>query len=81
MYGDMAEGSTRNARGCLIVALVLLVLMMVPVVVFWLFVRSFEVDDVEVSSGTVLEVDLGAVFGDGPAAVDLGPFVTTTSLE
>ncbi|MEE2778122.1 MAG: S49 family peptidase [Acidobacteriota bacterium] len=70
----MDEGTSRNARSCLIVAAILVLLMMVPVVFFWVLLRSFEADEIEISGGTILEVDLGAVVGDGPFPVDLGPF-------
>ncbi|MDX1385151.1 MAG: S49 family peptidase, partial [Thermoanaerobaculia bacterium] len=73
----MADASSKNARTCLIVAAVLLVLMMVPVVLFWLFVRSLEVDEVKIAGGSILEIDFADVFGDGPTSVDLGPFLTT----
>jgi protease IV len=64
---------SRNAASCLIVLAVLLVLLLVPVSLFWYFVRSLEGERVSVTSGSVLELDLGTVTGDGPAGIDFGP--------
>jgi protease-4 len=67
----------RNVAGCLFVVAVLLLLLMVPIALFWFFVRSFQDGGrVAVSSGTVLEVDLSAVTGEGPSGLALGPLFT-----
>src|SRR4029078_7383918 len=68
----MAQPKSRSA-GCVIAAAVLLVLLLAPVALFWYFVRSLEGGHpVSVESGSVLELDLGAVSGEGPSAIDLG---------
>ena len=69
----MAEPKSRNAASCLIVAVVLIVLLLAPVALFWFFVRSLEGERVSVESGSILELDLSAVTGEGPAGIDLGP--------
>ncbi|HVR29868.1 MAG TPA: signal peptide peptidase SppA [Thermoanaerobaculia bacterium] len=77
----MAEPKTRNATGCLIVILVLVLLLLVPVALFWFFVRSLEGQRVKVASGSVLEVDLGAVAGEGPSGLRLGPLFGPPTLS
>jgi protease-4 len=69
----MAEAKSKNATSCLIVLAVLIVLFMVPVALFWFFVRSLEGERVTVGSGTVLELDLAGVAGEGPSRIDFGP--------
>jgi protease-4 len=69
----MAEPKSRNAASCLIVIAVLLVLFMVPVALFWFFVRNLEGQRVSVTKGTVLELDLSGITSEGPSAIDLGP--------
>ena len=70
----MAEPKTRNAASCLIVVAVLFVLLLVPVGLFWFFVRSLEGEQVSVTRGTVLELDLSGVASEGPSGIDFGPF-------
>ncbi len=53
--------------------MVLVILFLAPVALFWFFVRSLDGEPVSVESGSVLELDLAAVTGEGPAGVDLGP--------
>ena len=77
----MAETKSRNTAGCLIVIAVLLLLLMAPIALFWLFLRSLEGEPVSVSSGTVLEVDLSAVSGEGPGGLQLGPWFGPSSLS
>jgi protease-4 len=68
----MAQLKSRSA-GCVIAAAVLLVLLLAPITLFWFFVRSLEGGHpVSVASGSVLELDLGAVSGEGPSGIDLG---------
>jgi protease-4 len=70
----MAEAKSRNLTSCLIVAVVLVILFLAPIALFWFFVRSLEGEPVRVEKGSVLELDLATVTGEGPAGVDLGPF-------
>ncbi len=69
----MAEAKSRNVTSCLIVLVVLVILFMAPVALFWFLVRNFEGKPVSVASGSVLELDLAGVTGEGPAGVDFGP--------
>jgi protease-4 len=77
----MVEQKPRNTAGCLIVVAVLVVLLLVPILLFWLLVRSLDGGPVSVASGTVLEVDLAAVAGEGPGALDLGPLFGPQTLS
>jgi len=78
----MAEPKSRNAASCLIVLVVLLLLLIVPVAIFWFFVRSMQGGArPSVASGTVLEVDLDAVTGEGPAGIQLGPLFGQPALS
>jgi protease-4 len=68
------EKKSRNVTSCLIVLVVLVILFLAPIALFWYFVRSLEGEPVSVESGSVLELDLSAVTGEGPSGIDLGPF-------
>ena len=77
----MAEPKSRNLSSCLIVAIVLIVLFLAPVALFWFFVRSLEGEPAAVESGSILELDLSAVTGEGPAGIDLGPLFGTAAMS
>ena len=77
----MTEPKSRNLSSCLIVAVVLFVLLMAPIAMFWFFVRSLEGEPASVESGSILELDLSAVTGEGPTAIDFGPLFGSAAMS
>ncbi len=69
----MPDDPAKKRKGCLIVAVVLLLLLLIPVTLFWLMVRSFEQQETHVDGGSVLEINLSQLSGEGPAEIDFGP--------